>query len=135
MIDRYHTTQRVTCPTCGWSYNVTDGKPETCPGCERNKGMADLTRVIAQGERERAQQKGETMETNEPPTEQQSTPDREPQEVAELDPPMMVIANNAWTVGQTSPDTLLVDSEHPITLPQARKLALALDRVIEYMEG
>ena len=47
MLDRYPTTEITTCSVCAWQYSVTDGKPETCPACERAKGMEELNRVLA----------------------------------------------------------------------------------------
>lgn len=43
--DRYPTTQQITCETCGWKYSQTNGVPETCPACERQKRMPELIRV------------------------------------------------------------------------------------------
>jgi rubrerythrin len=50
-MNRYPTTETTTCPVCAWTYSVTDGKPETCPACERAKGMAELNRVLSSAER------------------------------------------------------------------------------------
>jgi hypothetical protein len=42
----YHTTLPTKCDTCGHTYNVTNGTPATCPGCERAARMAELNRVL-----------------------------------------------------------------------------------------
>ena len=45
-MNRYPTTNLTTCHVCAWRYSVTDGKPETCPACERAAKMEELNRVL-----------------------------------------------------------------------------------------
>jgi hypothetical protein len=47
-MNRYPTTQPVTCDahTPPFTYSVTDGKPETCPACDRAAKMEQLNRVL-----------------------------------------------------------------------------------------
>jgi rubrerythrin len=45
-IDRYPTTQTITCQTCDWRYSQTNGVPETCPMCEHRKRKPALDAVL-----------------------------------------------------------------------------------------
>jgi hypothetical protein len=48
MTNNRWNTQTVTCNahTPPFTYSVTDGKPETCPACDRAAKMEQLNRVL-----------------------------------------------------------------------------------------
>jgi hypothetical protein len=52
-IDRYPTTQTVTCQTCDWHYSQTNGVPATCPNCEHRKRKPALDAVLERESKEK----------------------------------------------------------------------------------